>query len=490
VTDTRALLSRIAEFRKRLEAMPRLTPGAAPPVAANPAPSPEPPTEAGSRTQAILEYSVRQLGGTPEATPPALSNRARRLLSEAQGLVARMKVVADDPLLAGPPLDVEATRLPADPLAVHYRETAALTEAAVRYACAFPESAAEQARLCEGLEGMIDAARRRFGLLSAALERRRVDEDRIDSLARFLVAVDEADGPIDATPIENLADELLAEDPGRPMRFLAADPTVTQAYLGGPQHPAPVRFVAGHSLNCATVLARIVRLDREWRDRAREVVMAGLLHDVGMLRIDPSMLAHAGPWDLSQRYTMERHAHAGADRIASALPGFGEIVDAAAGHHERMDATGYPKAVAGSQTSALARLLAAADVYVAMCSPRPHRLPHDPRAALTDVMLLAERGKLDRYAAEKLLALGLYPAGTVVELADGTTAVVLAPHDPRGALHTAAKPLVAVLTDGNGHAFPNPKFLDLAGVGGGSVVRTLAPMDRLKRLGRSYPEWV
>src|SRR5205807_4466567 len=130
------------------------------------------------------------------------------------------------------------------------------------------------------------------------------------------------------------------------------------------------------------------------------------------------------------------------DRVLKCLPGLAEIADAAAGHHERADGTGYPNGRSGEQVSPLVRLVAAADVYAAMCAPRPQRPAHDPRAAMTDVLLLADRGKLDRYAAECLLALGLYPAGSVVELADGSTAQVLAPHDPRVARHAAAKPLV------------------------------------------------
>ena len=491
MTDTRALLNRIAEFRKRLEAMPRLVPSDEPaPAPASKREPAVPPTEAGSRTQAILEYSLRQLGSTTESSPVTLTSRARWLLTEAQGLVARMRALADEPLLAGPSPAVDGSMQPADPLAVHYRETAALTEASVRYALTFPESAAEQSRLCEGLEGMIDCARRRFGLMAAALERRRLDEGRIDALARFLVAVSQADGLIDPAPVLDLANGLLAEDVTRPLRFLVAVPTETQAYLGGTNYPAPARFVACHGLNCATILARVVRHDRDWKDRARDVVLAGLLHDVGMLRAHASVLGHAGPWDLAQRRQIEGHGRAGAERILTGLPGLGEVAEAVAAHHERADGTGYPAGYTGDQVPPLARLVAAADVYSAMCAPRTYRPAHDPRAALTDVLLLAERGKLDRYAAEKLLALGLYPAGTVVELADGATAVVLAPHDPRAALHTAARPLVALLADDEGRSLPNPRFVDLAGDGGRSIVRTLQPMDRLKRLGRSYPEWV
>jgi hypothetical protein len=491
VTDTRALLNRIADFRKRLDAMPRLVPANESPPAPCSAPEPQPPmADAGSKTQAILEYSLRQLGTTTEVNPPPLTGRARRLLADAQGLVGRMRMLADDPLLAGPPPASGGTVGPADPLAVHYRETAALTEAAVRYAMSFPESAADQARLCEGLEAMLDAAHRRFGLMAGALERRRVDEGRITTLASFLQALDEADGLIDPAPVLDLAEGLLTEDLGRPLRFLAASPTETQAYLGGPTYPAPGRFVAAHGLNCASILARLVRNDPAWHGVARDVVLAGLLHDVGMLRVDPAFLGHPGPWDQTQRRMIEGHARFGAERILAGLPGLSEVAEAVADHHERADGTGYPAGRHAEEWSPLARLLAAADVYAAMCAPRPHRPAHDPRAALTDVLLLAERGRLDRYAAEKLLALGLYPAGTVVELSDGATAVVLAPHDPRAALHAAAKPLVAVLADGDGRPLPNPRFLDLAGAGGGPVVRTLEPIDRLRRLGRSYPEWV
>jgi hypothetical protein len=353
----------------------------------------------------------------------------------------------------------------------------------------FPESADEQNRLCEGLEGMLDAAFRRFALLAGALERRRNDECRIETLARFLRAVDAATGPVDPAPVMELVDALLAEEPSRPLRFLDAGPTDRRAYLGAAENDAPARFVAAHGLNCGAVLARVVRQDADWRDRAREVVLAGLLHDVGMLRADPELLNRSGPWDLARRKEIEGHARDGAGRILAGLPAMVEVAEAAASHHERADGTGYPAGQSGDAIPALARLVAAADVYAAMCAPRPHRPAHDPRAALTDVLLLADRGRLDRYAAEKLLALGLYPAGAVVELADGTTAVVLAPHDPRNGLHTAARPLVALLADRGGRPLANPRFLDLSGTGA-PVVRTLEPLERLRRLGRSYPEWV
>ena len=498
MSDTRALLNRIAEFRQRLEAIPRLVPPdvTTPPPPIGLARGPEEAVarkvEAGSRTQSIIEYSLRQLAGTDDAGPTAtkLTHRARRLLIEAQSLVTRLRALADDPMLAGPPAGNDGTAPEGDVLAVHYRETAAMTEAAVRYALTFPDLATEQMRLCEGLEGMLDAAQRRLGLLASALERRRVEADRLEVLARFLSALDQADGPIDPSPVEELADALIAEEPGRPLRFLYESPLATQAHLGGESYPAPARYVAAHAINCAKVMARVVRHDLEWRSRPREAVLAALLHDVGMLRVDPAVLAQTTVLTAEQARYVEGHTRYGAEAVATRLPTLDGLAEAVAVHHERADGTGYPAGVKDVKLSPLAKLVAVVDVYAAMAAPRPHRPAADTRTALTDTLLMAERGLLDRSAAETLLSLGFYPAGTVVELADGSAGVVIANRDPRTALPLAGRPILSLMADPNGRPYPTPRYLDLAESETGSVVRALPAPERLKRLARHYPEWV
>src|SRR5262245_49011119 len=136
MTDTRVLLEKITAFRQRLESMPRLTsqlPNEAPAVV-EPPPVPEGAdleerVRAGSRTQALLETSLRRLAGLAEESGPCpgqLTGRARRLLGEAREIVQRLRALADDPLLAGPPPGVDGSAPDIDPLAFHYRETAAL----------------------------------------------------------------------------------------------------------------------------------------------------------------------------------------------------------------------------------------------------------------------------------------------------------------------------------------------------------------------------
>src|SRR5262249_40184757 len=228
--------------------------------------------------------------------------------------------------------------------------------------------------------------------------------------------------------------------------------------LGGSEYPAPAWFVAAHGLNCAKVMARLVRNDPQWRHRAAEMMLAALLHDVGMLRVDPAVLARAEPLNADQRSAVEAHTRVGSELVAARLPTMAGLAEAAASHHERLDGSGYPAGLKGEQVSPAIRLLAVVDAYARLCAPRSHPPPLDPRTAWTAPLLRAEREKLARYAAEPPLTLGFYPVGPVVELADGSPGVVLAPRPPPP---LAARPPVAVLVLAGGRPLPAPAYFDL-----------------------------
>jgi HD-GYP domain-containing protein (c-di-GMP phosphodiesterase class II) len=197
-----------------------------------------------------------------------------------------------------------------------------------------------------------------------------------------------------------------------------------------------------------------------------------------------------GLLDDRQRRAVEAHTRVGAEILARLLPGGAWLAEAAAGHHERLDGTGYPAGLRDRQIAQLTRLVAVCDVYATLCTPRPHRPALDTRTALTDTLLLAEQGSLDRYQAERLLQLSFYPVGAVVELADGAVGLVVATHLGRRDLNTPARPVLALLTDGDGLPLPRPQHVDLAQCESRSIVRTLPETERRERLGGRYPELV
>jgi hypothetical protein len=492
MSDTRSLLARISAFRQRLASLPRLVADPVPNEAPDPDHGPDDRlrarVRAGSRTQAALEQSVRTLSEAPPepAVPTHLTARARRVLAEAHELIGYMKALADDPLLAGPP---PGRGDEADPLALYYRETAALMGPAVRLAQGMPDTPSVQLRLAEGLEGIIAAVRQRLAALGHALALRRRDAEQVYTLARLFVHLSADESPVGPEAVAALAAEVYAEGPAVPMRFLDAPPDAAQLFLGGPEFPAPALFAACHGLTAARVMSRMLRMAPEWADRPLDAVAAALLHDLGTMRVPLDSLTPAGELTDEQRRAVEAHPRAGAELIAYRLPTFAHLVEDIAAHHERLDGTGYPGGLKGEQVPPLTRLLAVASSYAAMCCRRPHRAAHDPRTALTDVLLYAEQNLLDRFAAEKLLALSFYPVGSVVEMTDGAVGVVAANHQGRRELHLAARPVLSLLIDAGGRLLPVPLPLDLAECEGGAVVRTLPVAERARRLGRHYPEW-
>jgi response regulator RpfG family c-di-GMP phosphodiesterase len=106
--------------------------------------------------------------------------------------------------------------------------------------------------------------------------------------------------------------------------------------------------------------------------------MASMLHDVGMLSaFDPVDLP--GALTAQQRGAMQRHAEIGKSMLERAAGSVGGIsylslgALVAGGHHERFDGSGYPNGLKGRAIPLGARIVAVADVFDALVSPRAYK---------------------------------------------------------------------------------------------------------------------
>jgi HD-GYP domain-containing protein (c-di-GMP phosphodiesterase class II) len=189
------------------------------------------------------------------------------------------------------------------------------------------------------------------------------------------------------------------------------------------------------------------------------------------------ILTLAGAPTEDQRRQIEAHAGLAAEAVNRLAPAEAWLVEAVRMHHERLDGTGYPAGARGAEIPRLARLLAVCDVYAALASPRPHRQAFTPRAALTETLLEAEKGRLDPELAELLLELTFYPVGTVVELSDGRIGQVVATHRVHGDLNSPARPVIQLLSAEGEVPLPWPEHLNLARAEGQHIVRSLTPEE-------------
>ncbi|MBE3588685.1 MAG: HD-GYP domain-containing protein [Thermoanaerobacteraceae bacterium] len=136
------------------------------------------------------------------------------------------------------------------------------------------------------------------------------------------------------------------------------------------------------SSHCRRVAAYTALLARELDMPVKEqqrIYLAGLLHDIGKLGIDSSILLKPGKLTAAEWEEVKKHPGYSYE-ILTAIPGMSLISRAALYHHERYDGCGYPAGLAGKDIPLEARILAVADSFDAMTSNRAYR-PRMPREA-------------------------------------------------------------------------------------------------------------
>jgi HD-GYP domain-containing protein (c-di-GMP phosphodiesterase class II) len=140
----------------------------------------------------------------------------------------------------------------------------------------------------------------------------------------------------------------------------------------------------GHGDRVAA-LAEPVALELGWdRERIRSLRRCAPLHDVGKVKLSPKLLGKPGPLTLEEMAEIRIHPEAGA-RLVLPLRRFHEALPYVLFHHERWDGGGYPAGLTGRRIPVEARILAIADAFDAMISPRPYRRPLSHDHALAEV---------------------------------------------------------------------------------------------------------
>ena len=119
-------------------------------------------------------------------------------------------------------------------------------------------------------------------------------------------------------------------------------------------------------------------------DEVEHVRHAAELHDVGKVGIPDAILTKPGPLDEDEWAFIRRHPIIGA-RIIGAAPALTRVAALVRNSHERWDGTGYPDGLAGADIPLGARIVAVADAFDAMTSPRPYSLARSPEAALDEL---------------------------------------------------------------------------------------------------------
>jgi len=113
------------------------------------------------------------------------------------------------------------------------------------------------------------------------------------------------------------------------------------------------------------------------------LALAGVLHDVGKIHLDPSILGKPGPLDATERELMNRHPELGFAMTRNRLDP--KVAEAILYHHERYDGRGYPFGLSAEEIPILSRIILVADAFDAMTSTRAYQRALPVEFAVTEI---------------------------------------------------------------------------------------------------------
>jgi HD-GYP domain-containing protein (c-di-GMP phosphodiesterase class II)/DNA-binding CsgD family transcriptional regulator len=162
-------------------------------------------------------------------------------------------------------------------------------------------------------------------------------------------------------------------------------------------------YLLGHSRSVAALTGGAADRLRLPADTARDLEVAGLLHDVGRVAVSNAVWDKPGRLSAEDWEQVRLHPYH-SERILACSAELARLAPLVGRHHERLDGSGYHRGSTGPDQSAPARVLAAADRYRTLIEDRPHRPALAPAQAEQRLLDESRRGALDADAVHAVLA--------------------------------------------------------------------------------------
>ncbi len=217
--------------------------------------------------------------------------------------------------------------------------------------------------------------------------------------ARF---VEDADALLAHATEPSLWDRVL-ESEQRPFALVGAPRQRVTAELLADFADLKSTWTLGHSRGVAARAVRGAAAIGASADDVARIEIAAFVHDIGRVAVSNALWDKPGPLGRGELEQVRTHAFH-TDRIVASIGGaIGEVAALASVAHERLDGSGYHRALPASGLTKWARLLAAADVAQALSEARPHRPALSKQDADKTLRELAQHGTLCPRAVDAVL---------------------------------------------------------------------------------------
>jgi HD-GYP domain-containing protein (c-di-GMP phosphodiesterase class II) len=196
-------------------------------------------------------------------------------------------------------------------------------------------------------------------------------------------------------------DHVVAAEPGARARLAGSELDTALAALGEFADLKSPWF-SGHSARVAELAAAAATRLQLPESEVIRLRRAALVHALGRAGVPNTIWDKPRALTIAERERMQLYSYY-TDRILR-RGSLAALADLASASHERLDGSGYPRGLSGAAISPAARVLAAADVYDALISVRPHREPLPADQAANQLRNEARAGRLDPSSVDAVLA--------------------------------------------------------------------------------------
>jgi putative nucleotidyltransferase with HDIG domain len=184
-------------------------------------------------------------------------------------------------------------------------------------------------------------------------------------------------------------------------------------------------YIFQHSLNVtiyALAIGTTLKLNAK---ELSELGKGAILHDIGKVFIDPDILKKPDKLTEREYEIMKSHTTLGYDVLRKNHNYSSVVAHCAFQHHERLDGTGYPRGLKGSDIHLFAQIIGVADVFDAVTSNRVYRKAMLPHEGL-ELLYSGAVSQFDIKVVEAFKnSVAVYPNGISVELSDKRQGVVV-----------------------------------------------------------------
>lgn len=243
------------------------------------------------------------------------------------------------------------------------------------------------------------------------------------------------------------------------------------------------QYTFNHSANVAVYSIAFGQKIGMGRQELADLGMSGLFHDIGKTQVPKEILNKPARLERDEWELMKNHSVYGASILLQSR----QLTDStirnilvAFEHHLNLDLGGYPTLTDRRELNLFSKIVAIADCFDALTTPRVYRsTSYSPQEALS--IMMEGRGTLFDPTLLKIFVntIGIHPIGTLVELGSGEMAIVFRTN---GKAEDLDRPFVKIFADSRGNRVEE-KVVDLSekdpetGNHLHSIVRTVDPGD-------------